>query len=66
MCRGFCLKYKNVRRSLSGYGAGVKVYENGIKRCTNCLYFIKTTKIMCRCCGKPYRYTSKGKKRIIE
>ena len=63
MCRGLCLLYKTARRSVSGFGAGVKIYENGIKRCTNCQYFIPTTEIMCGCCGKPYPYTSKGKKR---
>lgn len=64
-CRKFCKKFKGIRRSISGYGGGVKVYEKGIKRCTLCKYFKKTTEKMCTCCGTPFRYTAKGTRRII-
>lgn len=65
-CKGHCFKYKNIHRSISGYGAGVKIYEKGIKRCTSCGYFVKTNDKGCICCGKPFRYTAKGTRRIIK
>ena len=66
-CKGHCKFLENVKHTMSGFGAGHKVYdpnygvEKRTKRCTSCEYFIFTSMIACPCCKKIYRIKAKSK-----
>lgn len=67
MCKGHCRLLENTKHTMSGFGAGLQVYERKygvekrIKRCTTCEYFIFTDEIACPCCKKIYRIKAKSR-----
>lgn len=53
-CSNRCKTYKNIKFGLNG-----TVDKNKWKYCRSCEYYGKTEDLICRCCGKRFRFTLK-------